>query len=213
MSDPYKVLGVSPSATEEEVKAAYRELAKKYHPDNYADNPLADLASEKMKEINEAYDQIVKSRGNGRDAGQNTYQSGYEGNYQSGGYESSNFRNVRDLINSGRIAEAQSVLDSVPAGKRDAEWFFLKGSIFYKNGWINEAYTHFQTATQMDPSNNEYREALQRLSWQMNNRGTGNFGNYGGYNGGNPNGCNGCDLCSGLCLADCCCQSLGGGGC
>ena len=66
MSDPYKVLGVSPNATDEEVKTAYRELAKKYHPDNYADSPLADLAGEKMKEINEAYDQIMKvTNGNG----------------------------------------------------------------------------------------------------------------------------------------------------
>lgn len=62
MSDPYQVLGVSPSASDEEVKTAYRNLAKKYHPDNYADSPLADLASEKMKEINEAYDSIMRMR-------------------------------------------------------------------------------------------------------------------------------------------------------
>ena len=62
MSDPYKVLGVSPSATDEEIKAAYRELAKKYHPDNYANTPLADFATEKMKEINEAYDTIAAGR-------------------------------------------------------------------------------------------------------------------------------------------------------
>ena len=62
MSDPYQVLGVPPTATDEEVKAAYRELAKKYHPDNYANSPLADLATEKMKEVNEAYDQIMAER-------------------------------------------------------------------------------------------------------------------------------------------------------
>lgn len=62
MSDPYKVLGVSPNATDDEIKTAYRELAKKYHPDNYAESPLADLASEKMKEINEAYDTIMNDR-------------------------------------------------------------------------------------------------------------------------------------------------------
>lgn len=62
MTDPYKVLGVSPSATDEEVKDAYRKLAKKYHPDQYADSPLKDLADEKMKEINEAYDAITAQR-------------------------------------------------------------------------------------------------------------------------------------------------------
>ena len=62
MKDPYSVLGVSPNATDDEIKKAYREQARKYHPDNYADNPLADLAGEKMKEINEAYDDIVRRR-------------------------------------------------------------------------------------------------------------------------------------------------------
>ena len=56
--DPYEVLGVSRTASEEEIKKAYRELARKYHPDNYVNNPLADLASERMKEVNEAYDAI-----------------------------------------------------------------------------------------------------------------------------------------------------------
>ena len=62
MNDPYQILNIPPTATDEEVKRAYRDLARKYHPDNYHDNPLADLAQEKMKEINEAYDQIQKHR-------------------------------------------------------------------------------------------------------------------------------------------------------
>ena len=62
MKDPYSVLGVSQSASDDEIKKAYRELARKYHPDNYQNNPLADLAEEKMKEINEAYDAITKQR-------------------------------------------------------------------------------------------------------------------------------------------------------
>jgi curved DNA-binding protein CbpA len=61
-SDPYKILGIESTASDEDVKKAYRELAKKYHPDNYANTPLADLAEEKMKEINEAYDTIRKWR-------------------------------------------------------------------------------------------------------------------------------------------------------
>ena len=62
MTDPYSVLGIQPTATDAEVKKAYRELARKYHPDNYQNNPLADLAEEKMKEINEAYDAINRAR-------------------------------------------------------------------------------------------------------------------------------------------------------
>ena len=72
MRDPYSVLGVSPGASDDEIKHAYRALAKKYHPDAYVNNPLADLAQEKMKEINEAYDTIVRSRANGTSGAHST---------------------------------------------------------------------------------------------------------------------------------------------
>ena len=75
MKDPYSVLGVSRNATDDEIKDAYRELARKYHPDNYAGNPLSDLAQEKMKEINEAYDAIISER---RSEGYNGSNSGYD---------------------------------------------------------------------------------------------------------------------------------------
>ena len=82
MRDPYTVLGVSSNASDQEIKKAYRELARKYHPDNYVDNPLADLAEEKMKEINEAYEAIQKQR------------SGGGGSYQSSGASSGGYQQV-----------------------------------------------------------------------------------------------------------------------
>ena len=85
MRDPYEVLGVSPNASEEEIKAAYRELVKKYHPDKYQNNPLADLAEEKLREVNEAYEYLERQRSNGYSSG--TYQSS---SYSSGSYSSGN---------------------------------------------------------------------------------------------------------------------------
>ncbi len=85
MTDPYQVLGISPSATDEEVKKAYREMSRKYHPDAYVNNPLSDLAEEKFKEVQDAYQQIMDSRA-GKSQG---YQQGYQGNpyQQQGGYQ------------------------------------------------------------------------------------------------------------------------------
>ena len=201
MSDPYKILGVSPNATDDEVKSAYRELAKKYHPDRYAGSPIADLASEKMKEINEAYDQVVKerkARKNG--SSQNSYYSA------GGGSGNSDFADVRSLIMRGRIADAEQILNGVPPGNRGAEWYFLKGTVLYRRGWLDEAFNDFSRACQMDPANPEYRAALNRMNSQRS-------GMYGGYN---PNmapasGCSGCDVCTSLCVADACCNCFGGG--
>ncbi|MEG2372647.1 MAG: DnaJ domain-containing protein, partial [Hydrogenoanaerobacterium sp.] len=129
MTDPYQVLGIAPTATDDEVKTAYREMARKYHPDNYANNPLADLASEKMKEINEAYDAISEQRKNG--SGYSSNAGGY-----SGGTSSSQFADIRRMIQNGRSEDAAELLDGVPAPQRDAEWYFLKGSVLYTRGWL-----------------------------------------------------------------------------
>ena len=107
--DPYVVLGVSHGATEEEVKAAYKELVKKYHPDQYQNNPLQDVASEKMAEVNEAYDEIINRIRNGEYA---SYQS--TSNY----FDSAR---VRELIQTGNITEADNILSSVDPARRDAE--------------------------------------------------------------------------------------------
>ena len=217
VQDPYKVLGVSPNASEEEVKAAYRELAKKYHPDNYADSPLADLANEKMQEINEAYDMITRRfRSGGQQQGSAYGQGGYQqstygqGGYQQNGYSqsSSAFADVRRMIQQGRITDAEELLDGTPMQARDAEWYFLKGNIYFQRGWLDDALNHFSTACRLSPNNPEYRAAMNRMMWQRQ----GNFGSpNGGYRtSGSAGGCSGCDMCSGLLCADCCCECMGG---
>lgn len=192
MNDPYVVLGISKDASEEEIKKAYRELARKYHPDNYADNPLSDLAHEKMQEINEAYDAIMNAR--------------RSGSKNSSGYYAGNgeFAHIRQLVFSGRLEEAQELLDGVPIANRTAEWYFLNGSVLYKRGWFEGAYSSFSTACRMDPSNPEYREAFNRISRQSGRQ-------YSPYSSsGNMGGCVSCDPCTSLCIADCCCEMCGG---
>ena len=203
MKDPYAVLGIEKNATDEQVKEAYRELARKYHPDRYADNPLSDLAKEKMQEINEAYDQIMNSRRHRHSGGTGT-------NYNN---SSSKFADIRSYITSGRIEEAQELLDGIPMENRDAEWYFLNGTVAYRRGHFDKAYTSYATATRMDPSNPEYREAFARLQ-RSGNFGANPYGNpYGNpyrSSGNMGGGCTGCDVCQTLICADCCCECMGG---
>ena len=190
MSDPYQVLGVSPSASDEEIKRAYRELVKKYHPDNYNDNPLADLAEAKMKEINEAYDMVVKMRTQG---GYQTSGGGQSGGQTSYGGPSTVFGQVRQLINQGNLSEAESLLQM--STNRSAEWYYLTGTIAYRKGWLDEARQNFWTACNMDPTNFEYRQALNAMGM------TATRGTYGG------GGDDLATLCTTLCCLNCLCNS------
>ena len=113
MNNPYEVLGVSPDATDEEIKKAYRSLAKKYHPDNYTDSPLADLAEEKMKEINEAYDEINRMRQKGKGTG-STSPRAIPATNNSYGSSYSKFNNVRIYIQRNMVNEAEQILDAIP---------------------------------------------------------------------------------------------------
>ncbi len=200
MNDPYQVLGVSRNATDEEIKKAYRDLARKYHPDNYHDNPLADLAQEKMKEINEAYDTITKGRASGQNysgnySQQGSYSGQYSGSYQSGS-DSQEFRNIRSAINSGNINYAEQMLNA--SSNRGAERNFLMGTVLYRRGWLDDAYRYFQTAVSMDPGNPEYRAAMNQVTRGGNAYNPAYYGNQG-------QNCDACDICSALmCLSMCC---------
>ena len=204
MTDPYKVLGVSRDATDDEIKKAYRELARKYHPDNYAGSPLADLAGEKMKEINTAYDEIQKIRAAAQ-SGQTS--GGYGGSYGSystyDGDNAADFKKIREYINIGRYSDADLLLNSMPVGARNAEWNFLKGCVLAQKNWFYDAQKYFETACYMDPNNIEYRNALNSIRARAQSYG-------GGYRTGGMGGLSACDLCQGLICADCCCECCGG---
>lgn len=156
MRDPYQVLGVPSTATDEEVKKAYRNLAKKYHPDNYHDDPLADLAQEKMKEINEAYEEIQNQRkrgasGSGYGAYGGSY-GGYGANSYGGSYDPA-IQRIRLAIRQGDLNLAEELLNA--RSDHNAEWNFLKGAVCFKRGWLDEAKRYYETAVQMDPGNPE----------------------------------------------------------
>lgn len=206
MTDPYKVLGVSRDAADDDIKKAYRNLARKYHPDNYAGSDLADLAGEKMKEINEAYDTIQKERANKGNAGSSQGGYRYSGSTGSsyagsGSGAAPTLNRIRVLINSGRFSEAGILLDSIPAGERGAEWNYLKGCTLLQRGWYHDAQKYFEIACYMDPANAEYQAALQNMRTSAGQYGK-TYSSVGG--------CSTCDMCSGLICADCLCECCGG---
>lgn len=201
--NPYEVLGVREDATDEEIKEAYRALARKYHPDKYIDEGLKEMATEKMKTINEAYEEIKNIRaGKSSAGGYGSYgSSGSGGSYGSSG--SGDFAEVRRLINAGAYMQAERILDAMPADCRGAEWHFLRGCILLRRGWIHDAAKYFDTACRMDPQNAEYRNARLNIE-RMAQQGSA------GRTTGTVCADDGCGCCANLMLADCCCECMGG---
>ena len=200
MRDPYEVLGVPRTATHDEIKTAYRALAKKYHPDNYTDSPLSDVANEKMAEINEAYDAIMSGQAQtGAQSGTYTYNRGYQSNGSANDYSL-----IRSMISLGRLDEAEQSLESINQNARDAEWYFLKGQINYQRGWLDQAYTYFTTAYNMNPNNEDYKRMYESITQQR----TGGFRASRRPSGDTMGSA--CNICQGLLCADCCCECMGG---
>lgn len=208
--NPYEVLGISPSASNDEVKKAYRELSRKYHPDSYVNNPLADLAEEKFKEVQEAYDQIMKQRENGGSGSQYSYggaynQSGYGNSYGSsatgGGEADIHFQAVRNYINARRFREALNVLAGI--SNRNAMWYYYSSIANMGIGNNLVAVDHAKQAAAMEPNNMEYVNFANQMQFRGQRYQNTGYG-YGRQSYGTGNLC--CDL---WCL-DTMCECMGG---
>ena len=200
MKDPYSILGVSKSASDEEVKAAYKALVRKYHPDNYSDdNPLKDLANEKMQEVNEAYDEIMRMR----EGASKTGSSGTSyGGYGSAGV----YSEIRGIINAKKLGEAEKKLLEIPQADRNAEWHYLTSVLLMHRGRQNDAMRELEIACNMDPSNIEYQRAKEMFNNTARNYGSA-------YNNGAPmrsSSDEACNCCANLLCMDCLCECLGG---
>lgn len=205
MRNPYEVLNVREGASIDEIKKAYKELVKKYHPDQYRNNPLSELAEEKLKEINQAYDSLLKeherSGSNNRSQG-NAY--GYRESNSSGyGSDTNLYSQVRMNIMNGNIQAAENMLNRI--SMKDAEWHYLRGLIFMRKGWYNEAVNSINTAVNMDPSNMEYKDALNRIAYANNQ-----YQSYGYNRRYSSAGPDLCSMCQCLICSDCCCECMGG---
>lgn len=200
VTNPYEVLGVSPNASNDEVKKAYRELSRKYHPDSYANNPLSDLAEEKFKEVQEAYDQIMKQR----ESGTYSYQSAGQGqSYSStgGNQETVELQAARNYINARRFREALNVLSNIP--NRSAMWYYYSAVSNMGIGNNLVAVEHAKQAAAMEPNNMEYVNFANQLQFRGQYYQTTGYG-YGRQSFGTGN------LCCDLWCADTLCECMGG---
>lgn len=202
-NNAYRVLGLAPGASEDEVKAAYRTLAQKYAPEAQPEGPQRQEAEARMAELNDAFDTLISVLR----TGVNT-QTAAQGSPD----RAAAYRAIRQMIDSGNIDGALAQLDAMTGGANDAEWNFLMGSAYYYKGWMAEAMRYFEAACRLAPGNREYEAALRNLQNQAAGAMPGNpYGAQGPY-GAQAVGCSCCDMCMAMACMDMCC-GCGRGGC
>ena len=196
--NPYEVLGVSRNASLDEIKKAYRELSRKYHPDSYVGNPLSSLAEEKFEQVQEAYDAIMKEKN-----GDYNYASNYNNNGYNNG-DSGEMAEVYNLLGRRSYSQALSLLDSMP--NRNAKWYYYSAIAQVGLGNNLRGMEYARMAVSMEPNNVEYQNLVNRLSFQSNRY--GEVRNV--YRGGRSGFDDASDLCCKLWLADTLCDCMGG---
>ena len=165
MFDPYSVLGVSRDASDDEIKKAYRKLSRKYHPDANINNPNKAQAEEKFKEVQQAYEQIMKEREYGSSGNYNSYGGfggfGTQGQNTYQDEEAVRRQAAANYINSRHYKEAMNVLSSLQ--QRNGQWYYLSAMANMGLGNNVNALNDARSAVNMEPDNMQYRMLLQRL--------------------------------------------------
>lgn len=216
MNDPYSILGVSRNASDREIKKAYREKSREYHPDSYQDDARKQWAENKFREVQEAYNQIVEER-SGR--GRSSY-GGYGGNSTNYSEEDQHLMAAMNYIRARRYNEAIHVLNGI--SERSARWYYLSSCANLGLGNNVVALDYAKKACEMDPGNPEFTQYYQRLQQGggMGGFGSpfgggyggygGSYGGYGGYGNYGGSSCGTGNLCCDLWCADTMCECMGG---
>ncbi len=175
MMDPYQVLGISRGASDEEIKKAYRALSRRYHPDANVNNPNKAEAEEKFKQVQQAYDQIMKEKQQGTGYGGSGYDGfggfggssygGYSGGQSGYREESSKLQAAANYIQNRCYKEALNVLNDIPFSERQGRWYYYSAMANRGVGNTATALEHIRRAVELEPSNIQYRQFQEHLEY------------------------------------------------